>query len=213
MNAQSFGVSLVTAVYLTLAMGTGQAQTTANGPYYATPSWDQKLQCDTALSCPRFIVLSNWNSDAVLDRESGLVWQRMPIGPSSANSQTDAVKACWGATTGGRAGWRLPRAEELMSLADPSNSANSSLPPGNPFLGVFYGSLFVPGMGLVPNTDGAFWASDISPPGNSFAAIVDFQNARGAGGLVSVANVVSGLASAAISGVWCVRSGGGTSVQ
>ena len=44
------------------------AQTTANGPYYATPSWDQKLQCDTPATCPRFIVLANWNSEAVLDR-------------------------------------------------------------------------------------------------------------------------------------------------
>ena len=63
---------------LVLASGPAQAQTTANGPYYATPSWDQKLQCDTLTTCPRFIVLSNWNSEAVLDRETGLVWERSP---------------------------------------------------------------------------------------------------------------------------------------
>ena len=49
------------------------AQTTAPGPYYATPSWDQQLPAAT-----RFIVLSNWNSAAVLDRETGLVWERSP---------------------------------------------------------------------------------------------------------------------------------------
>ena len=49
------------------------AQTTSAGPYYATPSWGQKLQCDTPATCPRFIVLSNWDNAAVLDRETGLV--------------------------------------------------------------------------------------------------------------------------------------------
>lgn len=41
-----------------------------NGPYYATPSWDQKLDPSV-----RFIVLANWNNEAVLDRETGIVWQ------------------------------------------------------------------------------------------------------------------------------------------
>jgi hypothetical protein len=40
------------------------AQSTQNGPYYANPSWDQQLPDAT-----RFIVLLNWNSEAVLDRE------------------------------------------------------------------------------------------------------------------------------------------------
>ena len=44
---------------------------TGTGPYYATPSWDQKLPSDT-----RFIVLTNWNSEAVLDR----VFSRFCIG-------------------------------------------------------------------------------------------------------------------------------------
>lgn len=45
----------------------------APGPYYATPSWDQQLP-----AASRFIVLSNWNAEAVLDRETGMVWQRQP---------------------------------------------------------------------------------------------------------------------------------------
>src|SRR5689334_6098081 len=49
------------------------AQTTAAGPYYATPSWDQTLPAST-----RFIILSNFTSEAVLDRDTGLVWERSP---------------------------------------------------------------------------------------------------------------------------------------
>src|SRR5262245_31179385 len=59
----------------------GFAQTTAPGPYYATPSWDQQLPVGQ-----RFIVLSNWNNFAVLDRETGLVWQRT-IPPFGINDQ------------------------------------------------------------------------------------------------------------------------------
>jgi hypothetical protein len=44
-----------------------------NGSYYANPSWDQELP-----AAQRFIVLSNLNNEAVLDRETGLVWQRTP---------------------------------------------------------------------------------------------------------------------------------------
>ena len=54
------------------------AQTVGAGPYYATPSWDQTLPSNT-----RFIVLSNMNSAAVLDRETGLVWERAPMRPRS----------------------------------------------------------------------------------------------------------------------------------
>jgi hypothetical protein len=43
------------------------------GPYYATPSWDQTLTASK-----RFIVLSNMNNAAILDKETGLVWEQMP---------------------------------------------------------------------------------------------------------------------------------------
>ena len=48
------------------------------GPFYAEPAWDQKLACPTKANCPRFLVLTNWNSEAVLDKETGLVWERSP---------------------------------------------------------------------------------------------------------------------------------------
>lgn len=61
---------LAVAMLGALALGTGPAKaaTTEAGPYYSLPSWDQTLPAST-----RFIVLSNFASAAVLDRETGLV--------------------------------------------------------------------------------------------------------------------------------------------
>jgi len=122
---------LIAFVVVVFGSSPASAQTSSNGPYYATPSWDQKLQCDTLSTCPRFIVLANWNSDAVLDRETGLVWEKVP--------RTTAVTSWWAARNicadklvGGRKGWRLPSVMELASLVDTANS-NPALPTGHPF--------------------------------------------------------------------------------
>jgi hypothetical protein len=104
------------------------AQTIANGPYYATPSWDQTLP-----AAQRFIVLANFNSQAVLDRETGLVWQRA-INPFFL-PQFNASVNCNALRVDGRMGWRLPTIQELLSLVDAS--ANSTaLPAGHPFQGL-----------------------------------------------------------------------------
>lgn len=100
----------------------------AVGPYYATPSWDQTLPGST-----RFVVLSNFNSQAVLDRETGLVWQRSPL-VATADWYQASVE-CLGTNTGGRHGWRLPTATELSSLFD-RNASAVQLPAGHPFIGV-----------------------------------------------------------------------------
>ena len=91
----------------------------------------------------------------MLDRETGLVWQRTPEVPGRASNFPDAVSACYVAATGGRKGWRLPTPEELLSLVDPTQS-NPALPPGHPFQQVliFYWSattLFPP----TPTTAGS----------------------------------------------------------
>jgi len=109
---------------LALVASPAAAQTTANGPYYATPSWDQTLPSST-----RFIVLSNMASAAVLDRETGLVWQQSPGTNGSANWAA-AVDGCLSVATGGRMGWRLPSAEELLTVWDPGTG---TLFAGAPF--------------------------------------------------------------------------------
>ena len=173
-----------------LAATVAIAQTTANGPYYATPSWDQTLPAST-----RFIVLSNMNNAAVLDRETGLVWERTPsisVG-AGASERIGAVDICWSVSTGGRKGWRLPRVEELMSLADPSNFATSPLPAGNPFLQVVGGN---------------FWAIDYFPgfPGEG-STVLFFPPLGGSPASVDVnPSVVTNIHS-----VWCVRGGQGSS--
>jgi hypothetical protein len=120
---------------LAAAVTPATAQTVAAGPYYATPSWDQTIACATPASCPRFIVLSNMASNAVLDRETGLVWERSP----ATNQLTfdDADAACSVRVIGGRLGWRLPTRSELRTLMDPSVPPPAlALPAGHPFLNV-----------------------------------------------------------------------------
>lgn len=77
----------------------------------------------------RFEVLAQFGDVAVLDRETQLVWERVPS--SKLLPWGSAFAACLPKTTGGRKGWRLPTAEELTSLQDAS-----VLPPGHPFEGV-----------------------------------------------------------------------------
>src|SRR5262245_7566719 len=130
-----------------LGFNTGFAYADAVGPYYATPSWDQTLAASS-----RFIVLSNFNSAAVLDRETGLVWQRTP---NLLTGWLGAQGACNDAVIGGRSGWRLPTVDELASLVD-KTQANPALPLGHPFLNVLIfgpphfwtanASVFLPGL-------------------------------------------------------------------
>ena len=114
---------------LGLAVNAPAQAVSAAGPYYATPSWDQTLPAST-----RFIVLTNMNSQAVLDRETGLVWDQSPSA-LFAYSWTDASFHCNNLSLGNRKGWRLPTMQDLESLIDPTQS-NPALPPGHPFSNV-----------------------------------------------------------------------------
>ena len=130
-SSQKLKSSLLIAIFglsatLTFVPAEAQVSTTANGPYYATPSWDQKI------TTGRFVVLSNWNDAAVLDRETGLVWDRSPI--AATFSWVDAQLFCNEVTTGNRLGWRLPTYQELASLVDLSvPTPGPRLPAGHPF--------------------------------------------------------------------------------
>jgi hypothetical protein len=180
---QKLPIILALAV-LTIVIGTvtARAQTTAVGPYYATPSWDQTLPSST-----RFIVLSNFNNQAVLDRETGLVWERSP----STNTfiQPLASQHCVNLSLGTRKGWKLPTIQELASLVD--LSVTPMLPSGHPFTNVQV-------------SDSSFyWSSTISsvvsPLGWRALRFSDGAGGSSGGGVVLLA--------------WCVRGGQGVDVQ
>ncbi len=144
-----------------------------------TLRWDKKI--DNASN--RFVTLSDFNEEAVLDLETGLVWEGSP----STNPETwqSAVKLCYEKKIGERMGWRLPTFEELSSLVDGSitpNGQSATLPSGHPF-------------NMKPQT---YWTitSEISDP--SQALEVNF-----------IYGSLSRSAKSAIHYVWCVRCGHG----
>src|SRR5437588_12028084 len=118
---------LMALVPIMLLSVTASADTAANGPYYATPSWDQTLPSNT-----RFIVLANFGNAAVLDRETGLVWEQSP--DNTEKTWVAARFACILKTVGSRKGWRLPTVQELASLIDPAVAfPGPTLPASHPF--------------------------------------------------------------------------------
>lgn len=74
---------------------------------------------------------SDERDDAVLDKETGLVWERAPH--AATTDWFSAQVVCMEKTTGGRMGWRLPTIEELLTLPDPASTAQLWLPDGHPF--------------------------------------------------------------------------------
>ena len=186
---QGFGsvVSLGLIVLGVIAFAASPAgAATAAGPYYASPSWDQTLPSDT-----RFIVLSNMGSNAVLDRETGLVWEKSLTPTGIGSTWYEAQERCINLQTGGRLGWRLPTLQELASLLDPSVVTGVPLPAGHPFSGV----QFLP-----------YWSATTAATGTNTAWLVffetGFQTQTGFGGKDNR----SGL-------VWCVRGGQGVDPQ
>jgi hypothetical protein len=99
-------------------------------------SWDRRINNTQQ----RFKVLSESADEAVLDRETGLVWERRPS--TKLLPWSTARLFCAQKAVGGRGGWRLPSFAELASLVDPSvtDPAAPRLPPGHPFLDVQTGT-------------------------------------------------------------------------
>lgn len=110
---------------------------TVVGPYLGRSAWSQTIAPNA-----RFLVLSNFNSDAVLDRATGLVWTRRSLDVATATDSPiysqGAEFVCETLSVGIRMGWRLPTPSELLSLVifDPSqpNTGQIKLPVGHPFL-------------------------------------------------------------------------------
>jgi hypothetical protein len=90
------------------------------------PTWSQNIPVANRFE----LVL---DGAAVLDKETGLVWERSP--------STGTVQWRWANSTcyvnrklGNRRGWRLPTIEELLSLIDKSVAGPPYLPTGHPFI-------------------------------------------------------------------------------
>lgn len=83
----------------------------------------------------RFVVLSSFNNEAVLDKKTGLVWEKFP--QATTVTWNEARTTCPQRAIGGQKGWRLPSPSEMRSLVGPSVDASGpNLPPGHPFLNV-----------------------------------------------------------------------------
>jgi hypothetical protein len=83
----------------------------------------------------RFVIPPAFNGEAVLDKDTGLVWEKSP---QKATARWSAARRiCTEKNVGGQKGWRLPSLPELRSLVDPSvTPPGPTLPPGHPFLAV-----------------------------------------------------------------------------
>jgi hypothetical protein len=144
---------------------------------FTEPGW-----AHTISGADRFqLVLGN---SGVLDRETGLVWQRSPA--TGTNTYIFAGLVCPFLAVGGRYGWRLPTIEELSSLRTETESGGVHLTAGHPFT-------------TPPNIP--YWTTTQNFSNLNHNLVVDFV------GLWSPTTVDrSGNA-----GWWCVRGGAGAS--
>jgi hypothetical protein len=147
-------------------------------------SWDRKISNGRR----RFKVLHDFNDEAVLDRETGLIWE---LQPSNQTFQwSNARLRCAQLAVGGRGGWRLPAFNELASLVDPTvtDPAVPRLPAGHPFLDV----------------EGAYWTATVFVEQGDFALTVGFSYVAGSDAPITVndANIAG-----ATYHVWAVRGG------
>jgi hypothetical protein len=161
----------------------------------------------------RFTILESFNNEAVLDKETGLVWEQKPIAPDPRviNPSPGAVKPWWSAVhyctqkqVGGRYGWRLPTVQELSTLLDQSGDGfGRLLPSGHPF-----SNTATPGDPLPYG----YWTAttfDTEIEGTvGVAWIVEFANPSSVLGPATVAQKIFTLQR-----VWCVRGGSGPDLQ
>ena len=152
-------------------------------------TWDDKIN-----GHHRFKVLREFGGAAVLDKETGRVWEQSPstdtfCWTASASCPgtglaPDALSHCYQLEVGGRKGWRVPSIEELASLVDTSQGSPTTpaIPAGHPF--------------NVPPT--VYWSSTTNASDASRAWAVGFASG----------NVFNPLKTASRE-VWCVRGGQG----
>jgi hypothetical protein len=179
-NIWIYAIGLMLLGMITFDGGTATAGS-KNGPYYAMPAWDQTLPASS-----RFIVLANMNNEAVLDQETGLVWEQSPS--TSFFSWEGAQFHCNALRTGSRLGWRLPTIQELASLVDPTQSNPPLLPSGHPFGDV---------------QSNIYWSATNSASSTGFEWVMSFYD----GNLYNFNTI------GVITYAWCVRGGQGVDPQ
>jgi len=126
-------------------------------------SWDQTLP-----AAERFVLVMG--GAAVLDHETGLVWQKEPGDINGFGGVTeddrldweDARYHCANLNDGGRKGWRLPSVHELNSLVDLNGDQSSlvNLPTGHPFSSI---------------QDNRYWSATVSARVSTAAWAVRFN--------------------------------------
>jgi hypothetical protein len=139
------------------------------------PAWNRIIPADQ-----RFVDALDGN--AVLDKETGLVWDKSP--DTNAVSWHDAMAACFTKRKGERLGWRVPTLDELASLLDTTQMTAPHLPEGNPFSNV---------------QNGSYWTSTVDADDSIYAfrvSTVTGVDAKSIGALKTTSSYV-----------WCVRSG------
>ena len=148
-------------------------------------SWDRRINNARR----RFKLLSDFNDKAVLDRETGLVWERQPS--NQVFAWPKARLLCAQKAVGERGGWRLPAFSELASLVDPTvtDPGVPRVPAGHPFLNV------PPGM---------YWTAMLFAEAPGFGMAVNFSFVAGSDAPIGVtdANTAGGQYH-----VWAVRGG------
>jgi len=87
----------------------------------AFPSWSQQIN-----TTKRFTVLAAFGGAAVLDNETGPVWERTPS--TGVGRWSNRLERCYTLEVGGCKGWGGPTIEELASLVDTSQPV-ATLPP------------------------------------------------------------------------------------
>jgi len=124
------------------------------------PSWDDQINKPS-----RFKVLKEFNNEAVLDKETGLVWEQSPeegfkSNPTPPQAWLSAQFSCITRTVGGRKGWRLPTIQELASLVEPTQ-VNPALPAGHPFSNVLSSSYWS-ATTFFPSHTGTAWDFEVT---------------------------------------------------
>ena len=148
-------------------------------------SWNRMLSTSGTDPCAteRFDCVLTADA-AVLDRETGLVWEREPS--EGTNDWDTAIRVCHDRITGDRMGWRLATVSELLSLHD--NVGADGLPTGHPFdLGA---------------ANDQFWSSTRNTASDGRSMRVDIGDA-------SVADDLDETGHRS----WCVRGPGGGDIQ